>query len=317
MRTALFLPRDKPLLNLGLLGATLASTFGVFFGSSGRVEEAVVFSLSLVLILGVHEMGHYVLARLHGVDVSLPYFLPLPAGVGTLGAVIRIRGPIPHKNALVDIGAAGPLAGLLVAIPLMAYGLSQSEIVALPGPRPAAFPGDNSLWVLLPELGHYLTAKLSGTYVPAAPVTKAYMLYGDNLLLLGLQRLVLGPLPPGSEVSVHPTAFAAWFGMFVTMMNLVPIGQLDGGHLTHALWGARAQLVGKVVAVGLFLLIVFSSVLWLVWFLVVTVFIGFRHPEVTTPSEPLSRGRRWVCALTLLAFVLCAMPVPFSLVVVP
>ncbi len=156
MPSTVFRPADKPLLNLTLFVLTLGTTFGTFLlmwsGGGATTPSAVngslIFSLSLVLILGSHEMGHYVLARIHKVDTSLPYFIPLPLlGVGTLGAVIRIRGRIPDRNALVDIGAAGPLAGLLVAIPLLAFGLSHSKIVDLPV-EPPGFLGESSLWSL-------------------------------------------------------------------------------------------------------------------------------------------------------------------------
>ncbi|HEX4802974.1 MAG TPA: site-2 protease family protein, partial [Myxococcaceae bacterium] len=143
---------DKPLLNLALFVLTVGTTFSTFFviwsGGSGvaAINASLIFSLSLVLILGSHEMGHYVLARIHRVDTSLPYFIPLPLlGVGTLGAVIRIRGRIPERNALVDIGAAGPLAGLAVAIPLIVVGLTRSKIVDLPV-EPDGFLGPSSLW---------------------------------------------------------------------------------------------------------------------------------------------------------------------------
>src|SRR5713226_2644537 len=157
MPSTVFRPADKPLLNLTLFVLTLGTTFGTFlymWTAAGPTPLSAVngswtFSLSLVLILGSHEMGHYVLARIHKVDTSLPYFIPLPLlGVGTLGAVIRIRGRIPDRNALVDIGAAGPLAGLAVAIPMIVFGLAHSKMVDLP-PMSNDFLGESSLWALI------------------------------------------------------------------------------------------------------------------------------------------------------------------------
>jgi membrane-associated protease RseP (regulator of RpoE activity) len=302
------------------------STFGTFFvGPSGagpgasradQVLGAAAFTLCLVAILGAHEMGHYLLARRHGVDTSLPYFIPLPViGVGTLGAVIRIRGPIPTKNALVDIGAAGPLAGLLVAIPIIAWGLAHSRIDDAPS-LGHAFPGENSLWVLVPELWRTLTAHATGAPAATLPA-RGYTLFGDNLLMLGLQRLVLGPLPEGKEVFVHPTVIAGWFGMLVTMLNLIPVGQLDGGHLTHALFGDRARVIGKVMVAGMALMCLFYTVGWLLWLVLTTSVIGFKHPPVVLPEERLSPARKVVCLLCLIAFIICVMPVPLTQVSVP
>jgi membrane-associated protease RseP (regulator of RpoE activity) len=325
MPSPLFRPGDRPLLNLGLLLATGLSTFGTFFvgpfgGEPGatlanQLWAAAEFSACLLLILGAHEMGHYLLARRHGVDTSLPYFIPLPIiGVGTLGAVIRIRGPIPSKNALVDIGAAGPLAGLLVAVPVLVWGLAHSRVADAP-PLGHGFPGENSLWVLVPELVRYLTTKAA----PQADVvhTMGYTVFGDNLLMLGLQRLVIGPLPAGKEVFVHPTVVAGWFGMLVTMLNLIPVGQLDGGHLTHALLGDRARLLGKVMAAAMVGLCLFYTTGWLLWLVLTTTVIGFKHPPVVQPQEPLSPLRKVVCLLCLVAFIICVMPVPLSQVAAP
>ncbi|HEX9507834.1 MAG TPA: site-2 protease family protein, partial [Myxococcales bacterium] len=213
MPSTVFRPADKPLLNLTLFVLTLGTTFGTFLlmwsGGGATTPSAVngslIFSLSLVLILGSHEMGHYVLARIHKVDTSLPYFIPLPLlGVGTLGAVIRIRGRIPDRNALVDIGAAGPLAGLLVAIPLLAFGLSHSKIVDLPV-EPPGFLGESSLWSLAHRGVEYLIAKWSGLRLPEMGGGRAEVyIFGDNLLIRALRHLVLGPIPAGKDIQEHP-----------------------------------------------------------------------------------------------------------------
>jgi membrane-associated protease RseP (regulator of RpoE activity) len=163
------------------------------------------FAVPLLLILLAHEFGHYVAARLHRVPASLPYFLPLPAQVGspfgTLGAIILMPGRIRSARALLDIGAAGPLAGMLFAIPMMVVGLKLSHV----GPR---MPGN-------------------------------FMQEGQSLLYVAIKRLVLGPIPETHDVFLHPTAFAAWAGFFVTSLNLLPFMQLDGGHVAYALLGER------------------------------------------------------------------------------
>ncbi len=319
MRSATFRPGDNPKLNFALLAATLVttcSTFAFTFGTG--FPSAVVFAISLVLILGSHEMGHYLLARIHDVDTSLPYFIPLPfLGVGTLGAVIRIRGRIPHRNALVDIGAAGPLAGLAVAFPMLVFGLLQSKLVDLP-PLSPDFLGESSLVALFERAAEYVSAKLSGTYQPTPETGQSIVfVFGDNLLMRAIKFLVLGPLPPGKDIQEHPMVIAGWFGLLVTMLNLVPIGQLDGGHLTYALFGERARGIGRLMALAMFGLCLFYSAGWLLWLIVTSKFIGFRHPEVLQPEIPLSPGRKLTCALCFLALAACVMPVPLNVVSVP
>src|SRR5919198_928314 len=317
MARSLFLRGDRPLLHLGLLVATILTTFTVFWffhQDRGDPLGALAFSLGTIAILGSHEMGHYLLARRQGVDTSLPYFipLPLPVGFGTLGAVIRIRGRIPNRNALVDIGAAGPLTGLVVAIPILLWGLSLSHIGDAP-PMPHRFPPD---WSLLGFI-RQLTQWLAGRSVPFTSDANVIPVFGDNLLLRALQWAVFGSLPPGKQLSVHPLAIAGWFGMLVTMLNLCPIGQLDGGHLSFAWLGPRAPTVGRVAALGLIVLTVFFSAGWLVWLVVTTKLIGFGHPEVVNPEEPLSPGRRLICLIALIALILCLVPIPLQEVALP
>ncbi|WP_043412831.1 site-2 protease family protein [Archangium violaceum] len=315
---------NRPWLHLLLFVLTLGTTSltfdSLFLGASlpwsARLTEALTFSVALLTILGAHEMGHYVLARLHGVDASLPYFIPLPyLGVGTLGAVIRIRGRIPTRNALVDIGAAGPLAGLLVALPFLLWGLAHSPVVEVPEVS-SSFPGRTSLWSLGGDFLQWLQVKLS--LAPASPAHEALpqhalLIFGDGPLMKGLKWLVVGPLPPGKALQEHPVVIAAWFGLLVTLLNLVPVGQFDGGHLSYALWGPHARWIGKLMALVLLFLTLFYTVTWGPWFLVATKVVGFGHPEVTRPAEPLGLGRKLVCAVCFLALAGCAMPVPIRM----
>jgi membrane-associated protease RseP (regulator of RpoE activity) len=318
METVPARPASRLWLHLLLFAVTVLTTYSAYAFSFGGAEgpglrvESLAFSLSLMAILGSHEMGHYVLARLHKVDTSLPYFIPVPyVGVGTLGAVIRIRGRIPHRNALVDIGAAGPLAGLAVAVPILFWGLGHSQVVDAP-PVSASFPGENSLWVLLRDLFTWAMAEL--THAPPSPepvfTGRMQLIFGDSLLMQGLTRLAVGPLPEGKDVLVHPVVIAGWFGLLVTLLNLLPVGQLDGGHLAFALLGPRARWVGKGVALVLFLLTLFATASWGVWLLVTSKLVGFGHPEVVEPGVPLSPGRKWICALCFVALIGCAMPIP-------
>lgn len=201
-----------------LFAATMASVFVTLFllereaGESTRtaVREAGEFMAALLAILLAHEFGHYVAARLHRVDASLPYFIPLPllSPFGTMGAVIRMRSPIPSRRALLDIGAAGPLAGLALAIPLYAWGTAHSALVAVGG-----------------EGGQL----------------------GTSLLLQWLDRTFAPAVPEGMDLELSPVAYAAWAGMFVTMINLLPAGQLDGAHVSYALFGPRQNQIAKWV----------------------------------------------------------------------
>lgn len=299
-------------LPLILFFATIVTTFGAYFAFFTSTEpttdnyvSAGLFSFCVMLILGAHEMGHYLMAVHHGVETSWPYFIPIPLGFGTMGAVIRLRGRIPNKNALVDIGAAGPLAGLLVAVPLLIVGITLCRLGDAPTPPPF-FPGQQSLWLGLPKL----VALIRGTAELTEPVAQ---FFGHNLLTWSLQEVLVGPLPPGKDLYVHPVYLAAWFGLVVTMLNLMPIGQLDGGHLTHAWFGDAAIGIGKAMSLVLVGMIVFFSATWIVWFLLTMKVVGYRHPEVILPDEPLSPGRKVVCAVCFVFFVLTLMPVAMSL----
>ena len=299
---------------------TLFTTFSAyllqFTGSvpmATAVRESLIFSVSLILILGSHEMGHYVLARWHRVDTSLPYFIPLPMlGVGTLGAVIRIRGRIPNRNALVDIGAAGPIAGLLVAIPLLVVGIARARVVDEPSFN--LFLGEDSLWNLASHLVHYLVGMLRGTGADATVPGPSAFSFGDNLLTLLLQRLIWGALPTGKTLLVGPMFTAAWFGLLVTMLNLIPIGQLDGGHLSYAVLGPDASRFGKAIALLMFGLCLFYSIGWLLWLVIAGKVIGFGHPPPLEPDSRLSPMRKLTIAISAAALILCVMPVPIAII---
>lgn len=313
--------RDRPWVNLALLLLTLASTFLVYFtlfasgtGSSlaSRVPEALTFSVSLLLILGSHEMGHYVWARKHGVQTSLPYFIPVPFGLGTMGAVIRLRSPIPTRNALVDIGASGPIAGILVAICVLAVGFARSHVES---GSDAGFVlgGGDSLVGALRTLFHEAVARLNHHALPSAAAGPEGLVLGDSLLMLGLQRLFVGPVSAQSQIASGPLLLAGWFGVLVTMLNLLPIGQLDGGHVAFAVLGDRASLLGRAMAAVLLFLSLWVSWSWLLWFLLTTFVIGVRHPPVLHPLEPLTRRRKQIAILCAVLLVICFMPLPTQL----
>jgi membrane-associated protease RseP (regulator of RpoE activity) len=266
--------------------------------AQGSFIGGLAYSVPLMAILLSHELGHYVAARIHRVPASLPYFVPLPLPpLGTMGAVILMRGRIRSRDALLDIGAAGPLAGMVVALPVLAYGIAQSPV--LPAPS-----GD-------------------------------YFQEGHSILYMLLLRALKGPFPEGHDILLSPTAFAGWVGLLVTMINLIPVRQLDGGHVACALLGERFDALSRVfrrlllplgLGVGLYFGLpaflsgvrgeaLFEAVgpgmQWLVWWLLLSMLggggRGQREHPLPDPGE-LSAGRRRVALGTLVLFGLLFMP---------
>ena len=236
--------------------------------------QGIPFAGALLFILVTHEFGHYLLSRIHRVPASLPLFVPGPPHfIGTFGAIIRIRAPIMNRLALFDIGVAGPLAGFIVAVLALIVGLRLSTVVD----QTATF-------------GMHL---------------------GEPLLLKFLAWLVIGAIPPDSDIILHPIGFAAWFGLFVTSLNLLPIGQLDGGHVAYALWGGRQRTMALAF---LPILLILGFVGWPGWFLwaFMAGLWGIGHPPVMDPHTPLGRGRTIVGWIALAVLVLTFAPVPFS-----
>lgn len=305
-------PRSPPRLALGLhlalFAATLATTlwagYGLAPGGDGSLLDVAArglpFAGSLLAILLAHEMGHWVVARRHGVDASLPFFLPAPFGVGTFGAMIKLRSPVPSRRAALEIGAAGPLAGLAVALPLLLVGYALSEVREVAVGTSAT--GAASPWALVASL-------LSGE-APAAGAGGTFL--GDSAITWAARWLVHGGLGPGADVVLHPIGFAAWIGLLVTALNLVPAGQLDGGHVLYALLGQRrAFLASRVVAAALLAAGLLLSWNWLVWWLLTRAVIGLAHPRAEIEA-PLGRRSRALAYATLAVFVLTFVPVPVS-----
>ena len=304
-------PRGSPAIHVALFLATVATTLWAGYQLSplaGRaptlpnvVEGGLPFAASLVAILFCHEMGHYLVARRHGVFATLPYFIPVPFGAGTLGAVIRMRSQIPSRRAALDIAAAGPLAGIVVAVPLLLWGLAHSEL------RPIASSPVGSA-VASPYA--LLRALLAGRQLLGADPGAQF--FGDSLVTLAAARLVHGPLPPGTDLVLHPVAFAAWLGLLVTTLNLVPLGQLDGGHVMYALIGRRSALVvSRLVSWGLLAAGFFLSWNWIVWWALTRFVLGLKHPP-SLEEEPLDPARAAVAVLSLVLFALTFIPVPVS-----
>lgn len=260
-----------------------------------HLVEGWPFAATLLAILTVHEFGHYFAARRWGVKASLPYFIPLPylSPLGTLGAVIRIRSPIPHKRALLDIGASGPLAGLIVAVAACLVGLPMSRVV---------------------EPGYFLELP--------AHLRPGVLQLGSPLLFEGLSAWLLPAAGDDHIVLLSPVAFAGWVGLVITAFNLLPVGQLDGGHIAYALLGERHRAVSRLCFAAMLAMGVYGvmSVLWDLprgwpgWLLIALLLalVGRRHPPPYHPAIPLDRPRRAVAILCFVLLALCFTLVPLS-----
>jgi len=272
--------RKSPLLNIFLFILTFASTLSVGALHQGAdiiadprlIVKGLPFSLSLLGILLVHEFSHYFMSRRHGVDSSLPYFIPAPTLFGTLGAFITMRSRITTRNALMDIGSSGPIAGFLVSVAATVIGLTFSDV------RAVSSSGET-------------------------------IILGDSLLFFLLTKLVIGSVPAGSDVYLHPVAFAGWIGFFVTSLNLIPIGQLDGGHIAYAILGERHRLISRLLIGVLLILGVFVFAGWAVW-AILLFFLGSKHPPILYPDIQLDLGRKAVGILAFIIFILTFIPVP-------
>ncbi len=256
----------------------LPHTVTTVWGDPALRGYGLVFAASLFTILLAHELGHWFACRYHRLASSPPYFLPSFLGLGTFGAFLRIREPIPTRRALFDVGAAGPFAGFIVLIPFLLYGVAHSRAVVPPAPTELT---------LLLELGRPLAIDLAA-------------------------RLVGPSAPPGAVFDYHPMAFAAWFGLLVTAINLIPIGQLDGGHILYSL-GIRQS---KRITIVVWLALAACGFLWHGWWLwcAITAVLRFTHPPVLDEFEPLSRGRRGLAFAAALVFVLAFSPKPLDLI---
>ncbi len=300
-----------PTVNVALFLATVATTLFAGFLRSPLAEGPMTFrnvvaggfpfAGSLIAILFTHEMGHFLLARRWGVQTTLPYFIPAPFGAGTFGAVIRMRSALPSRSAALEIGAAGPLAGFAVAFPLLLWGLAHSEVQVVT----AAHAGSalESPFSLLRALAMHR---------PLLAGDSSLEFYGESALTVAARWLVHGSLGPGEDVMLHPVAFAAWLGLLVTTLNLVPLGQLDGGHVLYALLGRRrARAASRVVSAGLLLAGLFLSWNWLVWWLLTRAVVGLGHPPAML-EEPLDPARKAVALVSLALFAGTFIPVPVS-----
>ncbi len=272
----------NPLVNLVLFLATIGTTLlagalqrGVNpFKHPQKLYLGIPFSFTILVILGVHELGHYFMSKKYKVKATLPYFIPVPPPhiLGTFGAIIKMRSPLPNRKSLFDIGIAGPLSGFMVALLAVIIGLNLSEIVEV-------------------------------------PLGKEGLFVGSSLLFSFLTKLIVPSPPEGYSILLHPVAFAGWIGFLVTAINLFPIGQFDGGHIAYSLFGKKHKVIAKIT----FFFFLFLGFFWIGWFLwaVLFLFFGLGHPSPLDDVTLLDKKRKKLGLIALLILILSFVPVPF------
>lgn len=270
-----------PLINLFLFIATVITTTmagAIMEGgddpfSLNGIISGLPFSVTLLSILLFHEFGHYFASKRNNVKATLPYFIPAPSFIGTFGAFIKMKSPIINKKSLMEIGASGPIAGFLVAVPALIYGLMTSQVLE-------SVPG-------------------SGIHL------------GDSLLMMLLTNIIHPAVPEGYDIYLNSVAFAGWIGLLVTALNLMPIGQLDGGHIAYSLFGKKSELIAKWAFAPLIPLGYFSYN-WVLWAILIFFFVKLKHPPVVDEDAPLKPFHRKLGYISLGIFILTFTPVPFS-----
>jgi len=272
-----------PFLHIILFILTMLSTLFVGAMQTGadilkepwKIYNGLPFALTLMIILLTHELSHYYASKKHGVSATLPYFIPAPTIIGTFGAFIKMKSPIVTRKALIDIGASGPIAGFIVSVIAVLIGLRLSEIVPL-------------------------------------SEAKGALTLGDSILFSFLAQTVLGVTPADSDILLNPVAFAGWIGLFVTSINLIPVGQLDGGHIAFALLGEKQSRLSFILVLVMTLLGVLLWEGWIVWAVLLLV-LGLRHPPVISWEVPLDRRRKVIGWIAFVIFILTFIPVPFKI----
>ncbi|USH00350.1 site-2 protease family protein [Thermococcus argininiproducens] len=286
---------ENPFIGIGLFIATVLSTLFAGYWLSGSyisfLDEynlpgirniylnALAFSISVLAILGTHEMGHKIAATFHGVKSTFPYFIPFPNILGTLGAVIRVKSPIPTRNAAIDLGSSGPIAGFIVAIPVLLIGLRLS-----------------------PALPMSAVAQVEGGIA-----------FGQSLIMVLLERYIFR-IPENYVIYLHPVAIAGWVGILVTFLNLIPAAQLDGGHIARAFLGEKFH---SILTFGLGLAMIGLSVLWagwLIWGFIILLMGRIGNPGALDEVSPITPRRIALALIVLAIFILSATPVPISVV---
>lgn len=268
------------MINLLLFFATIITTLiaGTLPRGGNPLQDisslrlGMPFSFTLMSILLLHELAHYFTSKRHKVRTSLPYFIPAPTFLGTFGAVIKMKSPMPNRNALLDVGIAGPLAGFALSLVAVTIGLNLSRVIS------HAPPGSLGL--------------------------------GNSILFSLITHLVKGPLPRGYNIMLHPMAFAGWIGLLITAINLFPAGQLDGGHIAYSLLGWRHSILARFMFLAMLgLALLWPG--WIIWAALILAF-GLSHPPPLNDITPLNRKRKILALIAFLIFILTFVPIPFG-----
>lgn len=279
--------RKFPALNLALFLITIITTTMAGTGLEGvtasellrdplqSLSKGLPFAITLMTILLTHEMGHFFMARRYKVSASLPYFIPAPFGVGTFGAIIKMQSPINSRKSLIDIGAAGPIAGFVVATVALVYAVSDSKLISLSDLRDGGIR------------------------------------FGDPLILKIINYFFFGSIPNGYDINLTSVGFAGWLGMLVTSLNLLPVGQLDGGHIAYAIFQERAIWISR----GIFIILMFLGIFfwpgWLFWGVLSFFIIGLKHPPIRPGADiKLDTRHKVIAYLCLVIFILTFIPAP-------
>jgi membrane-associated protease RseP (regulator of RpoE activity) len=255
-------------INVLLFVSTVASTIFAGYMVGGNIWDGAAFSVAILSILGVHESAHFFAARKHGVEATLPYFIPAPTLIGTFGAVINVKSPIPDRNALFDLGCSGPIAGILVTVPVLVIGV------------------------------------LLSTVVPIKPGTTTF---NPPLLMAIITYFLAPPVPSGYMLHMHPVAFAGWVGIIVTMLNLMPVSFLDGGHISRSLFSERTHLIISMIGV-----VVTVALGWIAMavLMFIIVLMTKRHPGALDNVSKLTKRRKIMSLIMLIVLILCLTPIP-------
>ena len=257
-------------LNIFLFLVTIVTTISAGYLFRGSILEGIAFSIAILAIVGAHETAHYFAAKKHNVKATLPYFVPAPTLIGTFGAVINVKSAIPDKNALFDLGVSGPIVGFIVTIPVLIIGILLSTVV---------------------------------------PLQQNMLTFYPPLLMQIVMYFVSPQIPSGYELFVHPVAFAGWVGIIITMLNLMPVAVLDGGHISRSLFNTK---VHQYVSVAGIIITVLLG--WYAMAILMALFIlmAKTHPGALDNVSKLSRNRKIIAVLTLVIFILCLTPAPQS-----
>jgi membrane-associated protease RseP (regulator of RpoE activity) len=274
----------NPLINIVLFIATFLTTTTAGMGITGDLAADILhglkFSLTLLAILTAHEFGHYFAARKFGIESTYPFYIPFPSifghpAIGTMGAVIKLMSPIPDRRALLYVGAMGPISGFVVAIAAAAYGISDSIVDYIPKVATGEFP-----------------------------------VFGDSILFAMLVKFIHGTIPAGKDLYLSPFAWASWIGFLITGLNLMPIGQLDGGHILYSMFGSRQKFAGwaMILFLGIFS---FFWPGWIVWIILAFAFLMVAHPPVPDIGN-LTRFDYFIGIISILIFLLTFIPKPID-----